>query len=93
MSGEEVLLGSWELLPEHLLVSIFLYLTPAQRLLAALACKAWSTCLNHPQLWRQFVCSFTLPHHEKVTLVHITYSCILFRCVYAAIAKHNLNPN
>ena len=58
--------SSWELLPHHILVSILSYLTPYQRLQAALTCTNWSSCLQHPLLWQRFVCKFTLPVHEKV---------------------------
>ncbi|KAK7114149.1 F-box/LRR-repeat protein 8-like [Littorina saxatilis] len=57
---------TWEVLPQHILVSVFSYLTPLERLQAALACKTWNTCLQHPLLWRRFVCKFLLPVHEKV---------------------------
>ncbi|KAK7114148.1 hypothetical protein V1264_000259 [Littorina saxatilis] len=56
----------WEVLPEHILVTVFSYLTPLDRLQAALTCKTWSTCLQHPRLWRRFVCKFLLPVHGKV---------------------------
>ena len=58
--------SSWELLPHHILVSVLSYLTPHQRLQAALTCTNWSSCLQHPLLWQRFVCKFTLPVHEKV---------------------------
>lgn len=59
---------SWEMLPQHLLVSVFEYLSPSNRLNAALTCKTWHNCLKHPLLWRRFTCRFTLPVHEKVLM-------------------------
>ncbi|XP_068701215.1 F-box/LRR-repeat protein 8-like [Montipora capricornis] len=47
----------WEILPEHIVVRIFTYLSLSERSTASLSCKQWRQCFNSPMLWR--ACQFT----------------------------------
>lgn len=49
---------NWSTIPPHILVSVFSYLHPNDRVNPSVVCRDWSECFRQPQVWRRFTFNF-----------------------------------
>ena len=57
----------WSMLPHHILVNIFSYMSRADQSRSARVCKSWNDIFNSPYLWTYFNFWFYMPSQEKYT--------------------------
>lgn len=74
--------GSWQELPEEMVVNVFKYLEKGDRFRASLVSKTWYRCFFSPQIWRNVDVEFTSENDENlIRLVMLFGSSIQSLCI------------